>query len=303
MSLMNATCCCDCIETGAMCIEFATQDYEPGCYEFFTLQQAEEEGGIWLGAGTSCIDVSGTGCPGCVAGGSYLNQIASTREKCCYKERIKTGCNEYSIDDCANYLTIFTTKCECEMREGIWGVLGDCPCVHENTGCTGCCPETTLDPNFTGQIVVIESVLIRESYKIDWGSLAPGCGQYPNPDGVCSLIVYEETYNEATRRMSASQYPAYLAALNTNDYHIICNTPVSCSVYFLQPYYYYANLLRKTSVEKIYYSPCDCESTGLCPSSGFPCPQYYSSTYSQSGTNCICEPIVYNEGFEGMLCN
>ena len=300
MSLMNAACCCDCVETGAMCITFASQEYEPGCYENVTLQEAENESGLWLGAGTDCGNVSGSGCPDCNLGGDYLFQVPGTLEKCCYQERIKTGCNSYTVDDCAKYSSRMTTKCECEMIEGQWGNLGACPCVNQNTGCSGCCPTTTIPSGTTGTIYVIVGSLYRDSYKIDWGSISPGCGQYPGGEN-CSFIKYEENYFESIYAMDVTAFASFASNLTVNDYHITCSGIPNCDTVLGGALVYYnADLLKQTFVARIYTSACGCNSDGICPDGK--CVLYSSFSDSESGTNCICEPVLFNSGGEGYEC-
>lgn len=283
MSLINGLCCCDevpCEELGAMCICEATQDYSPGCYENVTAVVAEEEGGLWGGAGSTCLDF--TGCAACCANDADIALVL--RKKCCFPTRIKTDCNEYVIDPCAKLNSEMLTKCECDALGGDWGVIGPCNC-NDDPLCVGygCCPPTAMPPATTGLIEIIKGVYTKNVY-IEIIPECPGTYNY----------TYHEFYIESNVNIiDASQYAAYVAALNSTDYNYTCPGDPACPTG--QTYLLSGTFIKVTSIAAVMVEPCLCEDVGGslgCPQS---CVCNAATTFAQIKYYDPCTtPIITN---------
>lgn len=279
-----AGCCCDCIETGAMCITVDQQELQRGCYENVTAAEAENDNGIWLGAGTDCENVSGAGCPEC--GDNAATGI--TRKKCCYQERTKTGCNEFEVDNCSEYKSEMLTKCECEMREGEWG-LNKCPCVNQNQGCSGCCPPNTLPAGTTGAIQVMIGIYFREDYVLNWAGCTPTGGD-------CECTVQDYHYSEQPVYMLATEYAAFVANMNNNDYDNTCNPPSNCGNGCPVSYHD----VRTTTIVGVYTSDCWCGDSdprcGMCV-----CEMHFYQS-EDGALDSRCTQGHWENGGEGYTC-
>lgn len=208
-------CCCTCEQVGAMCICDDSQEYNPGCYENVTAQEAEEADGIWMGAGSTCSD--GSACPDCCVGND-LDRYAL--KKCCYPRKISTGCNEYTIDECEDLVAEITTRCECELKAGTWD-SDDCECLKDNPGCDGCCPGTTISGGVPGNemVTVIVTTINRNRYTITWECI--DCGP-----GTTTTDYYLST--QARYDMTASHYTSTFAPAYPQETNFDCSSFEEC---------------------------------------------------------------------------
>ena len=286
MTRHRAKCCCgECVEIGAMCITEDQQDLQRGCYENVTAAEAENDNGIWLGAGTTCDDTTGVGCPDC----SDNATTGFVHKKCCYQARIKTGCNEWEIDECAQWQTAITTECECDALMGEWGT-NRCSCPNGNAGCTGCCPPASLPEGTTGAIQVIVGFTFRDDYVFNWAGCTGTCGD-------CECTVLQEHYFENPVYMQASEYASYLSTYQNSDYDNQCDAPNDCGGQACIASYHES---RVTNIVAVYTSDCDCGDDdprcGMCV-----CEQHFY--YSEDGAlDCYCNNGHYDDSGQGYTC-